>query len=101
MCHRARFFVLVIFLKKIKTIISVVSPFNQFFWLSTPYLFLLCLRNLRNKLKPISNRSLFKLIISVQTNKIDMISCLSMCVNYRQKFGVILEQFSFTPKFLG
>ena len=34
MCHRARFFVLVTFLKnpeKIKTIISVVSPFNQFF----------------------------------------------------------------------
>ena len=39
MCHRARFFVLVIFLKKIKTIISVVSPFNQFFCLFTPYLY--------------------------------------------------------------
>ena len=40
MCHRAPFFVLVTFLKnpeKIKTIISVVSPFNQFFCLSTPY----------------------------------------------------------------
>ena len=32
MCHRARYFVLVIFLKKkIKTIISVVSPFTQLF----------------------------------------------------------------------
>ena len=33
MCHRARFFVLVTFLKnpeKRETIISVVSPFNQF-----------------------------------------------------------------------
>ena len=33
MCHRARFFVLVTFLKnpeKIKTIKSVVSPFNHF-----------------------------------------------------------------------
>ena len=33
MCHRARFFVLVTFLKnpeKIKTIISDVSPFNHF-----------------------------------------------------------------------
>ena len=40
MCQRARFFVLVTFLKnpeKIKTIISVVSPFGQFFCLSTPY----------------------------------------------------------------
>ena len=40
MCHRARFFVLVTFLKnpeKIKTIISVVSPFSQYFCLSTPY----------------------------------------------------------------
>ena len=39
MCHRARFFVLVTFLKnpeKIKTLISVVSPFHQFFCLSTP-----------------------------------------------------------------
>ena len=39
MCHIARFCVLGIFLKKIKTIISVVSPFNQFFCLSTPYLY--------------------------------------------------------------
>ena len=42
MCHRARFFVWVSFLKnpeKIKTIISVVSPFNQFFCLSTPYVY--------------------------------------------------------------
>ena len=45
MCHRARFFVLVTFLKnpeKKKTIISVVSPFNQFLFvyaLCTPYVY--------------------------------------------------------------
>ena len=40
MCHRARFFVLVTFLKnreKNKDYKSVVSPFHQFFCLSTPY----------------------------------------------------------------
>ena len=52
-------------------------------------------------LKPSSNRSLFKLIISDQT-LIKLTGFLPICVHFNgQTFSSVFEQFSFTSKFFG
>ena len=51
-------------------------------------------------LKPISNQSLFKLIISDQTLKNEMNFCLYVHFN-GQTFSGVFEQLSFASKFLG